>query len=266
MNESNRSRRKGTPPPPILDGPKALLSRVLHFLNDIGFPPHDSLPAAKDICRKLHPASASWDPSLLSYVMGLTRLMEVWHSDGDFTTSHGDPRRLPLSGPKSFAELVARVLPDRSARTVLHTLIRNRAVRRHGREVEGLGRNIRFREPKLVRAHAFLVMNSTVGVFCHNLHSPRPVPEFAATNARIPVRKLPALYREMRPIARAHAITVDNLLGTYRPDTGSSEPITEAMYIIIVTDAHTTSPKASASKSTPRNRAGRTPKKLRGGV
>lgn len=230
--------------------PKRLLGHVFHLLNESGFSSNRSLALTRTLCRDLPRARGGWDPSRFSLVVDLARLIEAWHCEPDFITSNAEPKPLPLKlhGPKSFSDLVTSVLPHRLPADILSALTRNKALHRRGSTVQPRGRTIQYRDPEDARAHALLVLETILRAFHHNLHSSRPVPEFAATNRRIAVKRLPALYREVRPLAQNHAVSMDNLLWTYAARDGGSEPITEAMYTVLVVDAHTTAVSRNPSR------------------
>jgi len=78
----------------------------------------------------------------------ISEALKAWYTEPDYLGPRGAPAPLPLSGPKSVSSLLARFLPNATAREIVEWLITERVLRRLSTGLlVPLGRTISFVRP-----------------------------------------------------------------------------------------------------------------------
>lgn len=124
---------------------RELLTLMAQILVHTGHSPRKLAREFADICGGMkEPAGASRLPDL-NFLTGLTEIIARWHAESEFLDLKGRPLALPLTGNRSLASLIARVLQNEKPRAVLDALMRFEGIRREGHLYLPTDRQVRFK-------------------------------------------------------------------------------------------------------------------------
>lgn len=195
------------------------------------------------------------------------RVLRGWWTDPDFCDAHGRPLPLPLRGTRgSFVSLVKRYSGDPRARTLLHELLRVKAVRRlPDRRLEVLSRSfatVRWDSQgvALLGEQARDLLENLV----HNLQRPQQ-PRYVRfiLNDKVDPDYVPMLIRDLTQQAESFADRCDDALSdpnrTLNP-TQAAQPATRlGVGIFILSDTTSVAPTTEPllNVSVPRRRGSR---------
>ena len=161
-----------------------------------------------------------------------TRVLFGWYEDPEFVDAFGDPKELPLEGPRSFERLSKRYVGDIRPSTMLKELRRVNSVEiTEDRKVRALSRSYRpaqasVSDPELI-LRAGTVLRDVGTTLRHNLSRETDEPsryERRATNVRMSPDVIPAFHRYISREAQKFLERVDRWLSKHElPETRLSE-------------------------------------------
>jgi hypothetical protein len=137
----------------------------------------------------------------------IAEILDAWYREPAFLNEHGDPRALPLAGPKSFSTLARRFLPRFNPREIADILVTERLLERDSTgSVVPLRRSARFAgKSALMMDRVPALVHALFSTLRHNARSSGPPPTMRCERGtlidRLPVEQIPEFNEYVRKLA-----------------------------------------------------------------
>lgn len=137
----------------------------------------------------------------------IAEILDAWYREPAFLNENGDPRSLPLIGPKSFSALARRFLPGFSPRDLAGILISERLIQRDSKgNVFPVRRAARFgAKSTLMMERVPALLHALFSTLRHNAQATGRPPNTRCERGtlidRLPVEAIPAFNDYVRKLA-----------------------------------------------------------------
>lgn len=137
----------------------------------------------------------------------IAEILDAWYREPSFLNEHGDPRALPLAGPKSFSTLARRFLPRFNPREIADILVTERLLERDSTGgVVPLRRSARFAgKSALMMDRVPALVHALFSTLRHNARSSGRPPTMRCERGtmidRLPVEQIPEFNEYVRKLA-----------------------------------------------------------------
>ena len=137
----------------------------------------------------------------------IAEILDAWYREPAFLNEQGDPRALPLAGPKSFSTLARRFLPRFNPREIADILVTERLLERDSTGgVVPLRRSARFAgKSALMMDRVPALVHALFSTLRHNARSSGPPPNMRCERGtmidRLPVEQIPEFNEYVRKLA-----------------------------------------------------------------
>ena len=134
----------------------------------------------------------------------IAEILDAWYREPAFLNEHGDPRALPLAGPKSFSTLARRFLPRFNPREIADILVTERLLERDSTGgVVPLRRSARFASKSaLMMDRVPALVHALFSTLRHNARSSGRPPNMRCERGtlidRLPVEQIPEFNEYVR--------------------------------------------------------------------
>lgn len=224
--QGSRGRRPRTAATAVV-APRFNRAQAVRFLSQL-----ESLVAQEiRLARAALPkAVTAFSASELADHTHLGHVISHWHDDRHFLDSAGRPRPLRLQGgPRSLATLIRRIYPSRSVTMVARALLKSGAVRRRGPWFECQSRHMVFPAGLDSYLSGLVPVLGLLKTCRRNMTVPgaHKLLQRAVTNARVPLRELPALYRSIDRRAQPLLEAIDAEMMRRELRAQAKEPLTQ---------------------------------------
>jgi len=180
------------PPSSLSPASVEAIGRFVRILARCGARPLDVVRGVRRAAAEIPASWAGRAQRVTREIEGAAHVLTVWFSETAYLDPFGKPRALPLEGgARSVATLVKSVDRRFDAREVLNYLVRNGAVRRHGRRYAPRARALLLRGAQGPDYfHTQRVLTNMLATLEHNIQLKRAARswfEYFAENRQFPV-------------------------------------------------------------------------------
>jgi hypothetical protein len=179
----------------------------------------------REIRRWLRAPSDSKGEIDLAFLADLSHVVAHWHDDREYLDAQGQPKDLLLQGQgASLNRLIQRVFPNRPLAPVLEALLRTGLIKRIGKRYRCTSRQLIFSAPIAAYLSGLIPMLGLVRTLMSNIAGEQKLLQQTVLNSHIPVRDLPALFRDIDERMRAVLQDIDALMIRFEGRAQPGEP------------------------------------------